>query len=333
MTPPTVGSYETLKMYVDALSASAARCRRMLIIIAVASVLFFIAFWNSRESSWMNLRIRAAQECIREKAFMRETPEPRSASALARFLDLRSYLSAKGLFAENIEDGERMALLQSDIAKYRELQKEWVVFVHVPFFASVFDVNDLGIIAGITFTLLLLGYWFSVTRERDTLNDAFTVCGGVLGDTGEHRRRVYSILSTSQVLNVPHSPHLERRKGPHLPMFVKKYLAKGLILPPMLIQIAIMWNDQGTLKYGLTLGEQQTSISVMAEGVCLVAIMVLTVLSTLVSLEITHKWDQHLGGSDPADGDDRDPQGDPPDGSADELLAETARKKSGAARQ
>jgi hypothetical protein len=300
--------YDAIRIYVDALGSSATRCRRMLVVLAVASVLFFVAYWNSRDDAWLNLRIRTAQACLRDEAFLVQKPEPTDPESRIRFLDLRSYMTATGLFAQGVSDAERKTLLENDVTEYRKLKKESVVLVHVPFFLSVFDINDLGIMAGITFSLLLMGYWFSVTRERDTLYHSFHACRSLFGKDLENRQRVYDILSTSQVLNVPNPSTFDIDGRARPPSYVKKYLAKLLVVPPFMIQAAIMWNDQSTLKYGLTLGQQQTSLTLMVEGVLLFAILALTILCTLVSIDITRTWDDefaHATGSELTAGDEQ----------------------------
>jgi hypothetical protein len=289
--------YDAVRIYVEALGASATRCRRILVVLAVASVLFFVAFWNSREDAWLSLRIRIAQACLREQAYLADKPEPKEAQALAHFLDLRAFMVAAGLFDAGVTDDERRALLEADVQEYRKLKKDHVVLVNTPLILTVFDINDLGIIAGITFSLLLLGYWFSVTRERDTLVHAFDGCRLLYKSSTPSelvRKRTYAMLSTSQVLNVPNPSLVDASGRRDQPSIVKKYLAKLLVTPPMLIQMAIMWNDQATLKYGLTLGQRQTSITLMIEGALLFAILVLTILCTMVSVDITRRWDDEF---------------------------------------
>jgi hypothetical protein len=72
---------------------------------------------------------------------------------------------------------------------------------------------------------------------------------------------------------------------------VKKYVAKLLVVPPLLIQLAIIWNDQSTIKYGSTLSEHKTSITLTIEGILFFLILVLTIVCTIVSLDITRIWD------------------------------------------
>jgi hypothetical protein len=290
-TQTLADAYQAVRVYVDALTAAAGRCRRILVVLAVASVLFFVAYWNSRDDSWPTLRLRMAQACLYEGSYRDETKVPENEDARNRFLEQKTFMAATGLLGVGIGNDERRVLLERDIQEYRRLKKENIILVRVPFFQVVFDVNDLGVLSGITFTLLLLGYWFSVTRERDTLKHAFTAGANLFKacriDGEEH---TYHVLSTSQVLNVPDLDPDDRRR-PEWSGFVKKYVAKLLVVPPLLIQLAIIWNDQSTIKYGSTLSEHKTSITLTIEGILFFLILVLTIVCTIVSLDITRIWD------------------------------------------
>src|ERR1051325_5499773 len=58
---PKSTSTEYLKPFIEATIASAARFRRVLIVLIVTSILAFGAFWNAAEWSWINSRIHVAR--------------------------------------------------------------------------------------------------------------------------------------------------------------------------------------------------------------------------------------------------------------------------------
>jgi hypothetical protein len=54
-------SESNLQLYVEAAWVSSTRARYVLILMVVASVLCFAAFWNSHPRSWLNARLRLAR--------------------------------------------------------------------------------------------------------------------------------------------------------------------------------------------------------------------------------------------------------------------------------
>lgn len=159
---------------------------------------------------------------------------------------------------------------------------------------SVFDVNDLGMISGITFSLLLIGYWFSVKRERSTLEIALAAIGNLRGP-----REAYEILSASQLLNVPYrlreTMHGRRSSdqgdSAYAPNFVEKYAAKTLVMPPALIQLAIAVNDQQTAHLASPMSASATSVALMIEGVFVLIVFLLTAACMYESWEMRREWE------------------------------------------
>ncbi len=76
--------------------------------------------------------------------------------------------------------------------------------VHVPFFDVEFDINDLGILAGMTFFLLLSWLCFSLYQESTNLELTFAKARSLDKTTDrDFLRDCYQRLSMREVLTIP----------------------------------------------------------------------------------------------------------------------------------
>jgi hypothetical protein len=178
-----------------------------------------------------------------------------------------------------------------------QIVNEKVSIISVPFFGISLDINDLGLYSGFTFTLLLMMYWFSLSRERDSLKYVFAhytnshECRGTRNpDSGAiSREDVYNLLSATQVLEVP--PPIYPEQSPSL---IRRYMNKFMALPPALIQGLIIANDMSSRAYGNALSEEQTLDLLMLSSSFFALILALTVACLMVHGEIGHEWKREL---------------------------------------
>jgi hypothetical protein len=167
-------SWETRKALEEA-EESSDRARRVLTILLVTSILVFMAAWNSRYYGWLQLRLRAAEQKEKtEKARTRAQNPPEATVP---------------------PEGRQAA---SAFDTIQRLAAERSRFVLVPTLGFGFDVNDLAIIAGVSFVLLLVWLHFSIGRERLNVLELFrrARADGSLRDA-------YELLAMTQVLSTP----------------------------------------------------------------------------------------------------------------------------------
>jgi hypothetical protein len=253
-----------IKEYIDASAESADRVRFVLLVMVTASILAFAATWNSRSSGWPSSRLIVAanaekfyedrdlitgdDEQVKGKVWPkfwtkeksdRKKPEERD----AYWSDSQqAYKSAKEFL-----DASRFADLQhlhDHVAFLERARIEKVLYNTVPFFGVVFDINDLGIFAGITFIISLLLFRFSLLRELRNLRLAF-----LQAKTPEHLRLCYDMLAMQQVLTTP--PEInpvpsERRLGGRWREAFWNTMSKGLYLIPFAVHLEILRRDYKT---------------------------------------------------------------------------------------
>src|SRR4051812_9830771 len=89
-------NHEQISKYIEISVATSTRSREILILIIIVSVLFFGAFWNSRQGSWINDRIKvlqAAHDLVVDEETVRHCSErdcnavPRGSDCLSAQLD------------------------------------------------------------------------------------------------------------------------------------------------------------------------------------------------------------------------------------------------------
>lgn len=284
-----MAEYSEIQPYIEAAAGSGNRGRFVIIVIIVTSVVAFGGYWNSRQGAWIMSRIRTAQAALKDWD---------STAAHAQGLcqkgptepALRDFVSKYG-FCRSDE-------LRDWLFSLERARTDYVLTLRAPFFGIVFDVNDLGILAGFTFSVLLLWFVVSVLREQNDLALAFR--------RARERRQLrmcYDLLSTRQVLTVP--PLLDRpdeRQSPVrmaglvilLPRFLLpregSSIARRLILLPLIVQIAIVWHDNVTLDLGMLFQVGSTAAVVFAEWFFLLVILALTVSSLMISRQVDGVW-------------------------------------------
>ena len=156
--------------------------------------------------------------------------------------------------------------------------------VSVPFLGITLDVNDLGLLGGITFSLLLTWLLFSLRREAENLQILFNKA------TDEALSTVYQLLEMTQVLTIP-----AQRKGKptHLvaaSRFILERLEFLLFLTPCVVQLFVVWNDKATLPLGRVLNDQLALREFHWEEFLLVTMVVLTVFCFRKSWQANQHW-------------------------------------------
>ncbi len=269
--------------YIDASARTATRSREILILIIIVSVLVFGAFWNSRQGSWISERIRIHTEVLallqqeQEVAKLRPgTPEKFAADAVLagrRFDRAREFLAER----PQLRDPEAVRA-----AKHRlqEIVTEHVLYVKVPFFGLVMDVNDLGMLGGFTFIVLLLWFRSSLWHESENLRITFA-------DAARHGDEsfYYTALSMQQVLTTPPLLHTERRRYDHWSVIVK-----SLMLLPVAVHFTVFCYDSISFKFGWTISPANTIIAMSVSFIFLCVIVWLTYLCFRLLADIADTW-------------------------------------------
>ncbi|HEX8853267.1 MAG TPA: hypothetical protein VF754_07255 [Pyrinomonadaceae bacterium] len=268
--------------YVKAATSSSDRARAIMIVLVTASVLVFTALWNTgimdTGGGWMDKRIEVRSAAL-QLFNLNFNPADSSLSDEERELYGRAqeFLSAAGLDKTN--DAHK-ARLTRDIEKLQDLRSERIRMIHVPFFGVVFDMNDLGAFAGVTFVVVLLWMRFSLYRELRNLKLAFAKAR----ERGQSKA-CYDLLAMNQMLTVTPTPGQRLR-----PVWI--VVAKLLFLIPALVYTEQLRTDWETRPIGNILGPKNMNILLAADTTLYVLIIILTGLCLFLSVKIDLLWNR-----------------------------------------
>lgn len=295
--------FDYLAPYIDGTITAATRFRRVLIVMITASVLAFGAFWNSWEGSWPNSRVEVAHDAneyfklmdqlegietqLRELKKKEEQGQPLLAESTVRtgleedkkrtvgkIVELDN--AKKWLDLKRIRNKDE---LKSFAEKLETARLDNILLIRIPFFGVNFDINDLGMLGGFTFVVILMWFRFSLWREYFNLHSTFKEADD------EHLEFCYKTLAMGQVLTVP--PTLYKRQPPQQPV---GRVVRLLYFLPVAVQLAIFTYDLYSYKTGWVISKFNTSVSIITSFVCLLLSGFLTYWCFDLSRKIDNKW-------------------------------------------
>jgi hypothetical protein len=248
-----------LKTYIEACNKSADASRRPLAILVIAYVVVFCAIWNARNNSWQNSFVRSGGAALQWLAL---SPEQQShVSKDRRFAAGREFVEVYGM--------DDPVLLAWAIEKVRATQVESTLFFKLPFFNISVHINDLGVLAGLAFVLLLGWYRQCLVHHlvamRVTLrSDAATA------DTAQTRE----LLAIHQFLTFPVPDAVGVRAAQATQLL--------LLTPAVLFQAYLLWSNWSTRQLGLVLGS--------AYAVPILSLSALFLVVLVVLIVSCHRW-------------------------------------------
>lgn len=166
------------------------------------------------------------------------------------------------------------------IERLEAARVESVILLRIPFFGVVLDINDLGLIGGFTFVVILMWFRFSLWREYYNLRATFKEA------KSEHLTFCYKSLAMRQVLTVP--PTLSRRQPPQKP---SGKIVRSLYFLPVLVQSTLFIFDLRTREFGMVISKSNTRISILMCAFFLILTSLLTYWCLRLSMKIDKKWD------------------------------------------
>jgi hypothetical protein len=247
----------SIEDYLDATSDASKRTRIIMVSIVVASVLTFAGFLNSLEHNWMLQRIQAA--AVTDSPYVRK-----------KF--------------PNVSDPKVFEKDQEVF--FKSLMDSYVIntyTIRVPFFGVTFDVNDLGLIGGVSFIVLLLLFRFSLGRELDNLILSFEEAKQV-----KELPVFYNLLAMRQVLTVPPT---SRREAVAMIMIIPKLLS---FLPLMVLSIVIA-HDFLTYDVGASINVVHTVLLYIFTAMLWAFVLIESISCLTVWLKIDAAWRKYWG--------------------------------------
>lgn len=268
--------------YIDATISSGNRGRSILILIITSSILVFSAYWNSRSNSWLNSRIRVVEDAIywwdfnAQNRVLSDLPEHEKYDNEDRLRRGAEYVQIR-----DIKDKAQLAELLRGLYA---LRSEQVNVIRIPFFGTAFDINDLGLLSGFSFVVLLMGFRFSLLRELFNVTLTFNVAKKT-----NQLEICYQRLAMHQVLHIPKILPYEYPRRQRL-LVLWDNLPKLLFLLPVALQLVVFWQDLALFPFAARFYSSVIYISYAFELLFLILILVLTISCFRVANEISKIW-------------------------------------------
>jgi hypothetical protein len=273
--------FDFLQQYTDAAKDSTNRTRQILLVMIVASILMFAAFWNSRTGGWANSRLalaKATQDILANEDDRKRHPEIWGELKVTPG-DEELYRKAK----EYIDKAPSRTLQQAKDSLFwsQKIRTEQVGQIQVPVLGINFDVNDLGMLGGFTFIVLLIWVNYSLWHQSNNFRLAFDFARelGARESNKEGTNRLlyhtYQNLAMHQVLTIPPRPASARSSRPDKPKAWIRKVSKLLYALPLAVQTTVVAHDWYTTDIGELISLDSTN-TVLITGTafwCLIAIL------------------------------------------------------------
>lgn len=306
---------DELDRLIEAAASAGNRSRTVIIFLVFASVVAFSAAWSARDGSWVESRLDLARLALNEvtapantqpgaatETPVATTPGVATTPAVAttaisvsvgpeipaaplqdagddlrnrRREEARQWAKSRG-FDTNPEG------LKAFISSLEGARTEHLVIFRMPIFGVSFDMNDLGVISGVSFLILLGMLAFHLLRERRAIAVVFR--------EARARGRLeysYDLLSMSQVLSVPHSLRPGAPSYALLRLFVA--LPMGL---PLIVHCLVFWFDLIWFPKVVRINSHLAT-SVLAFEVAMLALIgLITSICFWLAVTIDSTWDR-----------------------------------------
>jgi hypothetical protein len=241
--------------YLDASGDASRRTRSVHFILVIASVLVFAGLVNSLQHSWMLARIHVSNDPTAPYVVSKIGPAPVSPTPT-----------------------ELIAYQNRYREYYAALMKTYVdthYIVRVPVFGFTVDANDLGMLGGIGFVVIMVVFRFCVSREVDNIVLSFKAAARL-----KKSLQFYHLLAMRQVFTVPDDGEIKR--GAML-----LWVPKAFCFAPLVVHLSVTGHDILTAVVGQQLSDLRTRVLFTCEGLVAAILIALTyqVVSRLRKLD------------------------------------------------
>lgn len=172
--------------YLQAVITASQRTRSLVYVLLIALIAIFAAYRNTAEPDWIDARLRQLQlayDCLQRKdstgeckaaldyakGFMYTNPNKMPVSSESQMYDDPSIYQPKPTVPP--DQIEMMKELQHQI-EVLITQRTESLEVRIPLLGLQMDMNDLGLISGITLFFLMYIFLLLLTREEENINQA-----------------------------------------------------------------------------------------------------------------------------------------------------------------
>ncbi|HSG39815.1 MAG TPA: hypothetical protein VLE27_09275 [Thermoanaerobaculia bacterium] len=268
-----------LGQYVHALTSSSNRIRYLIFAVVITTIVVFVSFRHGSTDGWTMSRVGLMREALRadiwnkdgqlskqkelaECAAEVQESAPRWPWMEKRSKQVRKISEAHGFKGLNCWQLDYVVsklglsdrgAVEDWLDKIEEAQVDGIVVMKIPFLGAPFDINDLGIFSGLTYTVLMVTLWFAMVRHQENLYlSMWKVRELAQKEDGQdpqgRANLLYHAMSMSQLFTTP--PTLARWETG-----LTDWLPRLFFLMPVAMQWFIIRNDLKTFDRGSMVNE------------------------------------------------------------------------------
>lgn len=272
-----------------AANLSTVRSRAILFILTGASIIAFSSSWKSMQFGWYHKRLQratAAVDYFEQKVppqKLKDLSEPQKRRLAG--LGIKDEEAWQAYLNQGMDFAQARGFANKEHARdylsaLERLSLETVGVIHLPIFGVSFDINDLGMLAGIAFVVLLVTFRLALARELQNVRIAFRAA-----HEAHLLKEGYEFLSMYQVMTIP--PAIGSRPKPNSLLVRAPML---LVWLPFAVQSIIFANDFFSMHLGEVSSAGLTIITLLITFASVFVIFILTAMCWNLSGMIDHEW-------------------------------------------
>jgi hypothetical protein len=282
---------QSLVRMLEAAGDSARRGRALIFVITFGSIIAFAAAWKEMPFSWSQARYHAVIASI--DYFDDETANGKGGQARAQFAATRQKMLGivgnRAAWEEHLKQGSEYVHshgfldaphARSFLDAMERDRLETVVIVHLPIIGVTFDINDLGMFAGMSFIALMFALRLVLVRELESVRTVFRYAH----EFGASQY-AYELLAMTQVLTIP-----PKYKSRYRPGRAWSRAPMSLIWLPLIVQSVLFVEDLSTINLGASTSQGLTIVTLLIGFAALSILLILTVSCWNCTGLLDHEW-------------------------------------------
>jgi hypothetical protein len=261
-----------IQEYLKAAIEASKRTRFVTLMIAITSVLVLVGLVNSFKGEWMLERLWALSDPHNKYVETKIGKAPAQCDFLVREKPpLNSVIQSYSVAVVKYD--------QAYDAVYKAMVGAYVdrLSTKVPLFGFSVDSNDLGMVGGLAFIIILLMYILSLIREAENVRMAREQAR-----LRGQQKDFYDALSMWQVLNIPVSRELKQSEW--------AWVGHVICATPLFLIFLSLLVDLSTHDVATMISSSHSTIQVCVEALWVTIIIFLTRNASLRLSELHNLW-------------------------------------------
>jgi len=261
-------------------AANASRnVRSLQVTMATCCIVAFLGLYNSFQYGWIQNRVRIHGNQMKYLSYIeKDTGSCTAPLELTKTPAIfEEYTNAKKYYQDHFYTPE---ILHQHYVNLLKSKNDNVLLVKIPFFNTAFDINDLAIISGFGFSLILFISLYALHMKKNQVNVIADYIKSK--DDTTFKKLAYSLLLTNQILMVNVNNIQSFRIIRRLPAVI--------YWMPFSLFFLIFGHDMLTYEKAKAISLPGVIVSYIISAVFLFTLLILTMLIINTSTQLSIIW-------------------------------------------